>query len=325
MELSLANIFFKIVSIVGLISALTLVTVYHLLARAKISRIMIWYKRQKRGVAVNYAEHEGYRFCYFCRGEPGRKPSVLILHGLAFNKDIWLNTIKFLPKDLHLVRLDMPGHGETTCLLGDSYAAVDQTKKIHQFVECIGLNQKPFHLVGTSMGGMIAGVYAAQYPSEVSGLSLLCPLGLRYPDDNNDTFKRLREQLIKSRDVFQLGLYHPSTKNTQLLKGYVADWRQQNAFLAKCFFDLSNPKSKFSLHDNMSNISAPTQVLWGKDDQVADSSGAEILAHAIPNSQVHMLERCGHIISFERPRKSAKLLLEFYNSVCDKAENKKLA
>nr|XP_034960888.1 monoacylglycerol lipase ABHD6-like [Zootoca vivipara] len=242
MELSLANIFFKIVSIVGLISALTLVTVYHLLARAKISRIMIWYKRQKRGVAVNYAEHEGYRFCYFCRGEPGRKPSVLILHGLAFNKDIWLNTIKFLPKDLHLVCLDMPGHGETTCLLGDSYAAVDQTKKIHQ-----------------------------------------------------------------------------------LLKGYVADWRQQNAFLAKCFFDLSNPKSKFSLHDNMSNISAPTQVLWGKDDQVADSSGAEILAHAIPNSQVHMLERCGHIISFERPRKSAKLLLEFYNSVCDKAENKKLA
>lgn len=46
-----------------------------------------------------------------------------------------------------------------------------------QFVECIKLNRKPFHLVGTSMGGNVAGVYAAQYPEDICSLTLICPAG----------------------------------------------------------------------------------------------------------------------------------------------------
>lgn len=46
-----------------------------------------------------------------------------------------------------------------------------------QFVECIKLNKKPFHLVGTSMGGNVAGVYAAQYPEDICSLTLICPAG----------------------------------------------------------------------------------------------------------------------------------------------------
>lgn len=46
-----------------------------------------------------------------------------------------------------------------------------------QFVESVKLNKKPFHLVGTSMGGCVAGVYAARYPSDLSSLTLICPAG----------------------------------------------------------------------------------------------------------------------------------------------------
>lgn len=46
-----------------------------------------------------------------------------------------------------------------------------------QFVESIQLNKKPFHLVGTSMGGCVAGVYAARHPSDLSSLTLICPAG----------------------------------------------------------------------------------------------------------------------------------------------------
>ncbi|KAG8127928.1 hypothetical protein E2320_014806, partial [Naja naja] len=73
----------------------------------------------------------------------------------------------------------------------------------------------------------------------------------------------------------------------------------------------------------MRKIKAPTQIIWGKGDKVFDSSGAAVLAAAIPNSQVHWLEKCGHFITLERPRTSAKLLLEFYKSVYDSAEQKK--
>uniref|UniRef100_A0A8D0DV80 acylglycerol lipase n=1 Tax=Salvator merianae TaxID=96440 RepID=A0A8D0DV80_SALMN len=205
------------------------------------------FKRQRRGVKVKHTDHEGYRFSYFTRGEPGPRPSMLMLHGFSLNKDIWLNTIKMFPDDLHLICLDMPGHGKTTRLLGESYTAAAQAKRIHQFVECIGLNKTPFHLVGMSMGGMIAGVYAAQYPSEICSLTLLSPAGLKYPTESE--FFRLLKELIQSKDPNDTTLV-PVTKKH-----------------GKDLIKISFAESRYSLHDNMSKIKAPTQIIWGRDDK----------------------------------------------------------
>lgn len=46
-----------------------------------------------------------------------------------------------------------------------------------QFVQSIGLDQRPFHMFGASMGGNVAGVYAAHYPTHLSSLTLMCPAG----------------------------------------------------------------------------------------------------------------------------------------------------
>ncbi|XP_063147550.1 monoacylglycerol lipase abhd6-B-like [Candoia aspera] len=304
-----------------------------------IFRILIWTKRLRRGVKVKYLNKGGYRFRYFTRGEPGSQPSVLMLHGFSLNKDMWLNTIKVFPKDLHFVCLDLPGHGGTTCLLGESYTAVAQAKRLHQFVKCAGLNHKPFHLVGMSMGGTVAGVYAALYSTHVSSLALLSPAGLKIPKQS-ELFVWL-QKVVFSKDpadsalvsvtedqtdnFMKLCLYQPSFLKMQLLKGYFEDWRPRKMFFALCFLDLTSSESKYSLHDNMRKIKAPTQIIWGKEDKVFDSSGAEVLAAAIPNSQVHWLEKCGHLIALERPRTAAQLLLEFYKSVCDSAKHKKVA
>ncbi|XP_044307640.1 monoacylglycerol lipase ABHD6-like [Varanus komodoensis] len=302
-------------------------------------RFMIWYKRQLRGVKVKYAEREGYSFCYLSRGEPGTQPSVLMLHGFSFNKDMWLNTIKHFPRGIHLVCLDMPGHGETTRLLAETYTAADQAKMIHQFVERTGLSRKPFHLVGISTGGMVAGVYAALYPSDVCALSLLCPPGLLYPPENEfiKYLRKLRDSanshenpfvLLSAKqgeDLLKLGLYHPTKINVQILKGYLEDRRPHKSFFLKCFLDLSSMTSRYSLRDNMNKIRAPIQVIWGKDDKVMDPSGAALLAKAIPSTQVQLLDKCGHFITLDRPKKSAKLLLEFYKSNCATAKPKKLS
>lgn len=109
---------------------------------------------------------------------------------------------KYLPKHLHILCVDMPGHEGTTRTNTDDYSIQGQVKRIHQvnclqpkqlrftheplhrttasvpqFVEAIRLNRKPFHLVGTSMGGNVAGVYAACYPSEICSMTLICPDG----------------------------------------------------------------------------------------------------------------------------------------------------
>uniref|UniRef100_A0A8C6VHV4 acylglycerol lipase n=1 Tax=Naja naja TaxID=35670 RepID=A0A8C6VHV4_NAJNA len=212
-------------------------------------------KRLKMGVKVKYLSNEGYQFSYFTRGEPGSRPSVLMLHGFSLNKDMWLNTIEVFPKDLHLVCLDLPGHGGTTRLLGESYTAVAQAKRIHQFVQCAGLNHKPFHLVGMSMGGMVAGVYAALYPAHISSLALFCPAGVRYLTDS-EFFAQLRELIFSKGSVENAVI--PVTEE------------QLENFIKLCLYHpiFLKIQVKYSLHENMRKIKAPTQIIWGKGDKV---------------------------------------------------------
>lgn len=74
----------------------------------------------------------------------------------------------------------------------------------------------------------------------------------------------------------------------------------------------------------MDKIKVPTQIIWGKQDQVLDVSGADMLAKSITNSQVELLENCGHSVVMERPRKTAKLLVDFLASVHNTDNSKKL-
>jgi len=52
------------------------------------------YWRRRLGMRVDYAEYEGYRFCFSHRGNPGSRASVLMLHGFSAHKDMWLGVVK---------------------------------------------------------------------------------------------------------------------------------------------------------------------------------------------------------------------------------------
>uniref|UniRef100_A0A8C6LJB8 AB hydrolase-1 domain-containing protein n=1 Tax=Nothobranchius furzeri TaxID=105023 RepID=A0A8C6LJB8_NOTFU len=98
----------------------------------------------------------------------------------------------FLPRDQHVVFVDMPGHEGTSRTGTEDYSIQGQASRIHQFVQSVGRNKRPFQPVGTSMGGNVAGVYAARYSSALSSLTLVCPAG------------KLREDLIYSRRLREL-------------------------------------------------------------------------------------------------------------------------
>ncbi|KAG8431353.1 hypothetical protein GDO86_018997, partial [Hymenochirus boettgeri] len=206
-----------------------------------------------------------------------------------------------------------------------------------QFIESISLNKKPFHLVGTSMGGNVAGVYASQYPTDLCSLTLICPAGLKYPNDSK-FLKHLKEMkesdndpkipLIPStaeemEEMLRLCSFVRFKIPQQVLQGLVDVRTPHNEFYRKLFSDLVHERSRHSLHENMKNISAPTQVIWGKQDQVLDVSGAEVLAGTIPGCQVEVLDNCGHSVVMERPRKTAKLMLDFIFSLHNTENNKK--
>lgn len=288
-----------------------------------------WFWRWRLGLVVRYSYSGSYRFCYSSRGTPGgATPSLLLLHGFSANKDMWLPLVMYLPKNQHVVCVDMPGHEGTSRTGAEDYSIQGQVVRIHQFVQSIGLDKRPFHLAGGSMGGNVAGVYAATYPKYLSSVSLVCPAGLVYPKETkfisqlrNMEQSQQEEQiaLIPStvqqlEEMLVLCCYNWPRLPRQVMKGVLNNRIPNNSFYREVFREITGEKSRHSLQDSLHLITAPAQVIWGKEDQVLHVSGATVLQEALPNCQVDLLEKCGHSVSLERPRKAAKLIMDFLSA-----------
>ncbi|CAH1271489.1 ABHD6 [Branchiostoma lanceolatum] len=169
------------VSTMTLVPLVSLVFVYNtkpdIIIKA-IRKAVIW----RAGLTVKFVTVDGYRFAYGERGRPSEtQPSILFLHGFSTSKDTWARFITALPRNLHIITLDLPGHGESDRNPNQDLSMEGQANTVHRFVDALGLDQKPFHLVGTSMGGGIAGLYAATYRKNIALLTLFCPFGVLTP------------------------------------------------------------------------------------------------------------------------------------------------
>ncbi|KAF3856745.1 hypothetical protein F7725_017468 [Dissostichus mawsoni] len=281
-----------------------------------------WYMRLRLGLVIRYCKSGSYRFCYSSRGTPGgATPSLLLLHGFSASKDMWLPIVKHLPRGQHVVCVDMPGHEGTTRTGAQDYCIQGQVARIHQFVKSIGLDKRPFHLAGTSMGGNVAGVYAAHHPAHLSGVTLMCPAGLVFPTES-EFIIRLREMektqqqgsipLIPTttqelESMLKLCCYTPISLPKQLLRGLL---------------DNRVPNNDFYKEDRRGEVSslaagklAPDHIPGAGDLGEGGSGGgrvgAAVLQAALPNCQVELIENCGHSVALERPRKSANLIMDF--------------
>lgn len=65
----------------------------------------------------------------------------------------------------------------------------------------------------------------------------------------------------------------------------------------------------------LSNIVAPTLVIWGRNDQFASIAHAEVLRRMLPNVQVQIWDRCGHAPQIEHLEKFNQTVLEFWRSL----------
>uniref|UniRef100_A0A3Q0RPM2 Abhydrolase domain containing 6, acylglycerol lipase n=1 Tax=Amphilophus citrinellus TaxID=61819 RepID=A0A3Q0RPM2_AMPCI len=285
-----------------------------------------WYWRCRLGLMVRYSHSGSYRFCYSTRGTPGGiTPSLLLLHGFSATKDMWLPVVKYLPRNQHVVCVDMPGHEGTSRTGPEDYSIQGQVGRIHQFVQSIGLDKRPFHLVGTSMGGNVAGVYAATYPTFLSSVTLICPAGLVYPTES-EFINRLRE-LEKGEKDDSIPLIPTTLQELDDMLRLCSAWVHVCVCVCVCvclvFMEIVGENSRHSLQENMHLITTPLQVIWGKEDQVLDVSGAAVLQAALPRCRVSVLDSCGHSVALERPRKAAKLIVDYLHEQAVGDENVK--
>ncbi|XP_078698344.1 monoacylglycerol lipase abhd6-A-like [Branchiostoma floridae x Branchiostoma belcheri] len=281
--------------------------------------------RWRSGCTIKYVKVGECQFAYMERGQPSEnQPSLLFLHGFSDRKESYCGIIMHLPKHLHLIAVDLPGHGDTGIkakadLNVEAYAA-----KLHQFVGEVGLDRGRLHVVGHSMGGGLAGCYTATYPETIWALTMICPGGILLPDKSlmfekiarGNKHVMIPETVEQAEEMFNIVLHNKSLiPPKQVLKGYV-DYSKPYRNFNKQLFDAMLEHGQDGLTPYLGKIAAPTQVIWGRHDQALHISSLDVMKKKITASlQVDIIEDCGHTVGLEAPTKVANLLLNFRETV----------
>jgi len=285
-------------------------------------KLFFRYQLFRQDLKIKYLKTGKRTFCYAQRsvGKTNR-PTLLLLHGFTASKDMWIWMCGFLPKDMEVISLDLPGHGETTTSDDDDLSVEGQADAVHDFVSHAGIDTTKLHLCGQSMGGSIAGTYASKYHDSLSMLTLLCP-ATRTPKlskfmesvlDGGDIHDWLlpetEEQVQK---MFNACTYNAKPSSPTILKAVLNLRRPRNPFFMRLwkvlYHSLQHPEEHM---EKFSKVSKPAQLIWGEHDDVIDLSGADVIKADNPDVRLEVVERAGHSLAMERSRKVASLIVKF--------------
>lgn len=247
-------------------------------------------------VAVN-----GVDLAYWVTGE-GDPPLVLV-HGFLGNSTTWSPVLDELAAHRAVVTYDHRGHGASTNT-GDAatYTFDHLLTDFVAFVNALGLTR--FHLLGHSMGGIVAMRYALEHPERVVSLIAMdtgaAPSGA---EDPNTGFMRFGVEIARTQGmpalVDAISGAIPDTEEFAELRRQLHDDMLAMDPLAFAAFGtelLEYP----SFVDQLSAIGARTTVLVGEDD-TGLRAAADTIAAAVPGAQLAVIPGAAHNPHRENP------------------------
>ena len=274
-------------------------------------------ERSAGGLEQLTVQIDDHRIVYLDGGDPDGE-TVLLLHGFAADKDNWTRFSATL-KDAgyRVLAPDLPGHGESSRVPTHTYDIPNQVAFVEAFVVAQGLEQ--VHIAGNSMGGHIAGAYAALHPQRVQTLGLLNAGGVKAPEQSER--EKIMEEtgtnplLVESVEDFDRLLafvFVEPPKLPRVVKQYFADRAVINrAFNDKIYGDLSGAGRLLPLEPLLPQVTAPALILWGDSDRLLHPSGADVFAAGLPDSETVIMRACGHSPMVERPAETAEIYVDF--------------
>ncbi len=276
------------------------------------------YEREKAGLFLKTIEAGGKSISLLESEHGENKPCIVLIHGFAANKENWVRFAAYLTDTYHVVVMDLPGHGESVKDFDLQYTYDDQVGYVNEILT--QLNIKKFHMSGNSMGGAISALYAVAYPEQVQSLFLIDPAGIFvYDCELTRLLDKGENPLIVSCDDDFYKLIDFALEKKPFIPWPITSVMAEKAVAneainRKIFKDL-HKALPYAFSDAIEKITAPSLILWGAEDRVIHVNNASIFVKQIPNSQTVILAGVGHAPMIEVPEESAKIYIDFIDSL----------
>lgn len=270
-------------------------------------------ERGRAGLDAKIVQAAGHRVHYLIGG-PVDGPVLLLVHGFSGDKDNWTRFSTHLTDRFRVVALDLPGWGLSTRDPKASYDIVAQAERLDAFVTALKLER--FHIVGNSMGGHIAGVYAERFGDKVASVSFFANGGVQSPV-KSDLTKALEggtNPLIVDtaedyEKVLAMVFTEPPFIPAPVKRYFAAQSVKHRGFTDKIWSDLRAKPAP--LEPVLPKIAAPVLILWGDGDRFLHVSTVPVMQRLLPSAKTVIMEHCGHVPMIERPEEAARHLASF--------------
>jgi 3-oxoadipate enol-lactonase len=242
--------------------------------------------------------------------ERGDGAPLLLIQGLGYGRWSWAPIVPVLAERYRVLWFDNRGIGDSDKPEGP-YSARLMADDARQVLDEAGVGRA--HVLGASLGGMIAQEVAAGLPERVDKLVLCCttPGGaatVPMPDVTVRLFAEaatLEPEVALRRFVENALAADASAELIQeLYELRVANPPDPAGWQAQAAAGLT-----FQGVDGA--ITAPTLIVTGTEDNVVDPRNSDVLAERIPGAEVQRIDRTGHLFFWEQPGAFVSIVSEF--------------
>lgn len=278
-------------------------------------------------MSTQFAHNGDIQIAYETLGNPEHE-TVIFISGLGSQLVYWTDELcqRFLDRDLHLIRFDNRDVGLTSKTPGQPplveevmqqpdfappYTISDMAKDTVCVLDAVGIEKA--HIVGVSMGGMIAQTIALEFPERVKTLTSIMSAPSPGTAISEDESERDDEAISAS---LTMDMSDPETYVDLQLEGYRVtsgphfDPAYQREIIQRSFERAYHPDGwsyqMMAVYaggdrtERLSQLSLPSLIIHGALDPLIPPSGGEATAAAIPNAKLIIIDDMGH--NLPRPR-----------------------
>lgn len=234
--------------------------------------------------------------------EEGQGHPLVLLHGLFGALSNWASTLKYFSQYYTVIIPLMPVY--IVSKVEPSLEGL--TGFVNDFINFKKLEK--VSLIGNSLGGHIALLYALAHPDKVKHLVLTGSSGLFEAGMGQSFPQRSNYAFIRERVAYTF--FSPATASEDLVQE-VFEIVNDTSKAIRVVKIARSAQRQHLLH-RLKEITCPTCLIWGLNDNITPVPVAHQFHRNIKNSELFFIDECGHAAMMEQPQRFNEITYKFF-------------